>query len=109
MVIGLSGVQFVIYKSLHSYDSRPNWTTRCPVTTTIDISEGKKCILFCERAFKTNYPKLEKISLAQTLSNVTNSSTLENPQFGGVRGRCYGYFDNFCDWWTSLSTLNMIG
>ena len=70
---------------------------------------GKNAFFFCERAFNTNYPKLEKISLAQTLSNVTNSSTLENPQFGGVRGRCYGYFDNFCDWWTSLSTLNMIG
>ena len=65
--------------------------------------------LFCERAFNTNYPKLEKISLAETLSNVTNASILENPQFGRVRGRCYGYFDKFCDWWTSLSTLDMIG
>ena len=59
---------------------------------------------FCERAFNTNYPKLEKISLAETLSNVINSTILENPQFGKVRGRCYGYFDKFCDWWTSLST-----
>ena len=59
---------------------------------------------FCERAFKTNYPKLEKISLAETLPNVINSTILENPQFGRVRGRCYGYFDKFCDWWTSLST-----
>ena len=42
----------------------------------------------CERAFKTNYPKLEKISLAETLSNVINSTILENPQFGKVRGRC---------------------
>ena len=35
-----------------------------------------KCILFffCERAFNTNYPKLGKISLAETLCNVTNSS-----------------------------------
>ena len=60
---------------------------------------------FCERAFNTNYLKLEKISLAETLSNVTNSSILENPQFGRVRGRCYGYIDKFCDWWTSLRTL----
>ena len=59
---------------------------------------------FWERAFNTNYPKLEKISLAETLSNVINSTILENPQFGRVRGRCYGYFDKFCDWWTSLST-----
>ena len=32
----------------------------------------------------TKCPKLGKISLAEILSNVTNSSTLENPQFGGV-------------------------
>ena len=44
-------------------------------------------------------PKLGKISLAETLSNVTNSSILENPQFGRVSGCCYGYCDNFCDWW----------
>ena len=29
-------------------------------------------------------PKLGKISLAETLSRVTNSSILENPQFGRV-------------------------
>ena len=38
-------------------------------------------------------------SLAETLSNVTNSSILENPQFGRVSGCCYDYCDNFCDWW----------
>ena len=32
----------------------------------------------------TKCPKREKISLAETLSSVTNSSVLENPQFGGV-------------------------
>ena len=32
----------------------------------------------------TKCPKLGKISLAETLSSVTNSSILENPQFGGV-------------------------
>ena len=32
----------------------------------------------------TKCPKLGRISLAETLSNVTNSSILENPQFGGV-------------------------
>ena len=58
----------------------------------------------CERALKTNYPKLEKISLAETLSNVMNSTILKHFQFGRVTGRCYGYFDKFCDWWTSLST-----
>ena len=32
----------------------------------------------------TKCPKLGKISLPETLSSVTNSSILENPQFGGV-------------------------
>ena len=32
----------------------------------------------------TKCPKLGKISLAEILSNVTNSSILENPQFDGV-------------------------
>ena len=32
----------------------------------------------------TKCPKLGKISLAEILSDVTNSSILENPQFGGV-------------------------
>ena len=74
--------------------------------TTITISEKKKtnAFFFCERAFKTNYPKLEKISQAETLSNVMNSTILKNPQIGRVTGRCYGYFDKFWDWWTSLST-----
>ena len=60
-----------------------------------------KGILICERAFNANYPKLWKISLAKTLLNVsvTNSSILENPQFGRVSGCSYGYFDKFCDWW----------
>jgi len=52
------------------------------------------------RAFEyTECPKLGKITLAETLSNVENSSIWENPQFGRVSGCCYGYFDNFCDWW----------
>ena len=54
---------------------------------------------FVERAFNTKCPKLGKlISPAETLSNVTNSSILENPQFGMEGGYCYGYCDNFCDW-----------
>ena len=36
------------------------------------------------------YPKLEKISLAKTLSKVTHSS---------VNGCCYACCDKFCDWW----------
>ena len=32
----------------------------------------------------TKCPKLGKMSLPETLSSVTNSSILENPQFGGV-------------------------
>ena len=39
-------------------------------------------MFFGKRAFEC--PKLGKISMAETLSNVTNSSILENPQFGGV-------------------------
>ena len=33
-----------------------------------------------------------------------NSTILKNPQIGRVTGRCYSYFNKFCDWWTSLST-----
>ena len=47
-----------------------------------------------QQRWNTKCPKLGKISPAETLSNVTNSSILENPQFG-----CCGYCDNFCDWW----------
>ena len=38
----------------------------------------KKCTIFCERAFNSHYQKLEKISLADTLS----LQALETPQFG---------------------------
>ena len=36
-------------------------------------------------------------------------SILENSQFGGVSGCCYGYCDELCDWRIKLSALNMIG
>ena len=49
-----------------------------------NFREYYACIPFCERAFNTNYPKLGKLSLAETLSNVTNSSILKNSQFGVV-------------------------
>ena len=55
---------------------------------------------FCERAFNTNYPNFEKISLAETLSNVTNAPNLENPQFGLI---------NFVIGGLPLSTPDMIG
>ena len=41
------------------------------------------CFLVKEH-LNTKCPKLGKISLPETLSSVTNSSILENPQFGGV-------------------------
>ena len=53
--------------------------------------------------------KLGKISSVESLSKVTYSSTLENPQFGKLSGCCYGYCDKLCDWWIKLSALNMIG
>ena len=40
--------------------------------------------LLVKEHLNTKCPKLEKMSLAETLSGVTNSSILENPQFGGV-------------------------
>ena len=46
----------------------------------------------------TKCPKLGKMSLAETLSNVTNSSILENPRFGRVSGCCHCHCDNFGDW-----------
>ena len=39
----------------------------------------------------TKCPKLGKMSLAETLSNVTNLSILENPRFGRVSVCCHGY------------------
>ena len=51
---------------------------------------------FGERAFNTKCPKLGKKSPAETLTNVTNSSILEN---------LLADRDNFCDWWILLSAL----
>ena len=45
----------------------------------------------------------ELLSLAEPLSNVTNSSILKNPHFGGVSAWCYGYCDELDDWWMKLS------
>ena len=62
--------------------------------------QENECIFFLvQQRWNTKCPKLGKISLADTLSNVTNSSILENPQFGRVSGCCCSYCDNFCDWW----------
>ena len=47
--------------------------------------------------------------LAESLSRVTNSSVLENPQVGRVSGYWNGYSDKLCDWWIKLSILNMTG
>ena len=41
------------------------------------------CFLVKEH-LNTKCPKLGKISLPETLSSVTNSSILENPQCGGI-------------------------
>ena len=38
------------------------------------------------------------VTLAETLSNVTKLSILENPQYGGVSSYCHGC-DKCCDWW----------
>ena len=61
---------------------------------TVIISKKMSAFFLVQQRWNTKCPKLGKISLAETLSNVTNSSILENPQFG-----CCGYCDNFCDWW----------
>ena len=53
---------------------------------------------FCERAFNTKHRK----------KHLTNSSILENPQFGRVSGCCYGYRDKLCDWWIKLSALTVL-
>ena len=52
------------------------------------ISKKIDTFIFGERAFNTKCPKLGKISPAKTLSNVTNSSISENPQFSRVSGCC---------------------
>ena len=51
---------------------------------------------------KGNFPQF----LSQRQSNSTNSSNLENPQFTRLSGCCYGYLDNFCDWWILPSAVN---
>ena len=48
-----------------------------------------KCIpFFCKGALNTKYRN----------RYITNSSILENPQFGRVSGCCYGYCNKLCDW-----------
>ena len=42
-----------------------------------------KCIVLVQEHLYTKCPKLGQIPLAETQSSVTNSSILENPQFGG--------------------------
>ena len=44
-----------------------------------------------------------------SLSNVTNSFILDNPQFGRIGGCCYSNCAKLCDWWIKLSALHMIG
>ena len=56
---------------------------------------------------RNDYNFRENKCIPFSLSSVTNSSILENPQFGRVGGCCYGYCDKFCDWWIKLSALNM--
>ena len=66
---------------------------------TVTISEKINVLCFVKEHLNTKCPKLGKIS--ETLSGVTNSSRsiLETAQFGRVSSCCYGYRDNFCDWW----------
>lgn len=86
MVIGLSGVNLwgpicSVITQVFNKMGRPRCGSPiCSITSAITDRIGeKKCILFCERAFYTNYIKSGKILLAETLSYVTNSSVLENP------------------------------
>ena len=67
-----------------------------------NFRENKFIPFFCKRTFYTKF-------LAESLSGVTNSSILENPQVGRVSGCWYGYSDKLCDWWIKLSVLNMTG
>ena len=62
----------------------------------VTISEKMYASFFGGRAFEyTKCSQLGKITLAEILSSVTNSSILENPQFGRLRACYYGYCDNF--------------
>ena len=47
------------------------------------------------------------ISGRDNVRSKKNLSVLEIPQF--FDGCCYGYSDQFCDWWIWLSGLTMIG
>ena len=61
---------------------------------TVIISKKMNAFFFGATAMEYQMSKIRENIMAETLSNVTNSSILENPQFG-----CCGYCDNFCDWW----------
>ena len=56
-----------------------------------------------------HYSFQENKCIPFSLSYVTNSFILDNPQFGRVGGCCYGNCAKLCDWWIKLSALNMIG
>lgn len=42
------------------------------------------------------------------MSEVKISSILEVKQFFRTSGCCYGFIDQFCDWWTQLSGMNCL-
>ena len=83
MVIGLSGVQFV-YSWVWLQTELDDTKSCCLFIINVRIFAKIIAFFFGERTFNTKCSKWEKISPAKTLSNVTNSSILENPQFGRV-------------------------
>ena len=76
-----------------------------PIIITVTISKKKCILLWWKSIWIPNVQNQGKYHWRRHCLNVTNSSILENPQFGRVSGYCSGYCDNFCDWWVQLNAL----
>ena len=94
-----------------------NWMTArresdLSITSVITDRIGRHEFLLPIKNNRFNFRK-KRLTLRTNISgrdNVRskkNLSVLEIPQF--FDGCCYGYCDQFCDWWIWLSGLTMIG
>ena len=91
ITIQFSGTQRPFF-DVSDYFFHLNWLT---------VSRDKLGLLSSKSRGNKSKIKLGKISLAESLSKVTNSSILENPQFSRVTGCCYGYCDKL--WFVDAS------
>ena len=101
-----SPIRSVIILVINKFGRPSSGSSICLITSMIADRIGRHEVLL---PINHNQNFRENKCIPFSLSNVTNLSILENPQFGRVSGCCYGYCDKFCDWCIKLSALNMIG